>query len=145
MIKAATRGGAQHQHFRGRYRVRAYASDRELFPATGIETMRQQKITYQIVEPYQLQPGGVLVVPQIASEIRMIHKFENESEGVFPSGINCNERYEILVIVVETTVHQCFPVKPLLVTFSERNTLGSVRYSLSRRANSSTKNNICAI
>jgi len=107
--------------------------------------MRRQKITYRMVESYQLQPGSVLVVPQIASEIRIIHKFENESKGVFPSGINCNERYEILVIVVETTVRQCFPVKPLSVTFSEQNTFGSVRYSLSRRANSSTKNNICAI
>lgn len=62
---------------------------------------------------YQLQPGGFRVIPQIISEIQMLHKFEDESEGVFWGGINRNERNENFTTVVETTAHQCFPVHPL--------------------------------
>ena len=97
------------------------------------------------MESYQLQPGDILVVLQIISEVLAIHKFENEGKRVFPSGINPNERYETLGVVIEATACQGFLVQPLSVTFSEQNTL---RYSWRlpyRQANSSTKNSTCAI
>ena len=112
----------QYRHFHGRYRARAYTSNRELFSATGIETVRQWKATYRAVESYQFKPGDILVAAQITSEIRMIHKLEDKSKRMFSSGINRNERYEILVIVVKTTAHQRFPVQPLSVASGERKT-----------------------
>jgi len=60
------------------------------------------------MEAYQLQPPDVTVIPQTSSEVQTIHKFEHERKCVFTSGINSNERREIVIIVVEATAHQCF-------------------------------------
>lgn len=64
-------------------------------------------------ETYQLQPGGVRVVPQVVPEIKALHKFKDESKGVCWGGVNRNERDEIFVTFVEATAHQCFPIHPL--------------------------------
>ena len=98
-----------------------------------------------VMESYQLQPGNILVVLQIISEVLAIHKFENEGKRMFRSGINPNERYETPGILVETTARQDFLVQPLPVTFSEQNTLRYPRHSPDRRVNSSTKNSTCTI
>ena len=43
------------------------------------------------METYQPQPLDVLVVPQILSEVVVIHEFKNESKWVIPGGIDPNE------------------------------------------------------
>lgn len=78
-------------------------------------------MTDTMMETHQLQSSNVLIIPQVPSEVQMVHKFENEAKRVFPSRIDPNERHEILVVVVEATVYQCFLVQPLRVTFSEQN------------------------
>lgn len=50
-------------------------------------------------------------------EIRVIHEFKNGGNEVFQSGTNPKGRHETLDI--ETTVCQCFFMRPLRVTFSE--------------------------
>lgn len=74
-----------------------------------------------ITEAYQIYPPGAPVVPQIYSEVRMGHK--NEGKRVFLGGINANERYKTLVIVVEGAACPCFFVQPLPVVSRERNTV----------------------
>ena len=54
-----------------------------------------------------------MVVPDILSEVEVVHKFENKSERMRLSGVNPNERRDIPV--GETTACQCFLVKPLQI------------------------------
>jgi hypothetical protein len=47
------------------------------------------------VETYQFQPPGILVIPQVSSEVLVIHEFENEGKRVLPGGINPDKLHEI--------------------------------------------------
>ena len=75
------------------------------------------------VETYQSQPPGVLVIPQIPSEVLVTHEFENQGKWVFLGRINPDKRHENVVIIVEVTACQRFLEQPLQVTLSKQNTL----------------------
>jgi len=72
----------------GRYRGSAYNSDAELFPSTDAETIGSDGYDDgSVPAPASRCP----VIPQILSEVQMLHVFKNEGEGVFPSGMNDTE------------------------------------------------------
>ena len=70
------------------------------------------------METYQFRPPDILVVPQIFSEVLVIHELEDEGEWVFLGGINPQEWDETLAAIAETTARQRFIVQPLWVTVS---------------------------
>jgi len=76
-----------------------------------------------VKETYQLHSPDVWVVPQTLSEVQLTHKVKNESERVFVSGIDPNEWYKDIVVVVETTARRCFLIQPLRVTLNGQNVL----------------------
>ena len=70
------------------------------------------------METYQFRPLDNLVVPEIFSEVLMIHEPKSEGERVFLGGINSHKWDETLAAATEATAHQCLLVQPLRVTVS---------------------------
>ena len=68
------------------------------------------------VDIYQFQPPDIPVTFQIFSDITMMHKFENESQWVFKSGIHSDERHETISAVLGVAVGRCLPIQPLPMT-----------------------------
>ena len=63
--------------------------------------MRRLKLLDARMEAYQIYPSGFPVVPQIHSEVRLVHELKNEGKWVFLGGINANKRYKALATVIE--------------------------------------------
>jgi hypothetical protein len=60
---------------------------------------------------YQFKPPDVPVVPQIISEVEMIHQFKNESQRMLGGRIHPDERDDVLA--PETTTRRRLFVEPL--------------------------------
>ena len=63
------------------------------------------------METYEFASPNVPVVPQILSEIGMIHELENESQWMLRGGVQSDEWDNVLTL--EATTCQCFYVEPL--------------------------------
>ena len=63
------------------------------------------------MEAYKFAPPNVPVVPQILSDIGMIHELKNESQWVLRGGVHSNEWDDVPVL--EAITCQCFIVEPL--------------------------------
>ena len=83
--------------------------------------MRRCKDVNLTMDTYQFWPLGTLVVPQMFSEVLVIHELEDEGEWVFLGGINPHEWDETPAAVAEATTNQHFLVQPLRVTMSSLN------------------------
>ena len=64
---------------------------------------------------YQLPPPDIAVVSEVLSEVGVFHELEDEGKWMLPSGINPDERHHALV--GETSAHQRFMAKPLMVGY----------------------------
>ena len=57
----------------------------------------------------------MLVLPQILSEVRLVHVLEDEAHRMLGGGVDTDERHEALV--PEATAGQCLLAKPLPINF----------------------------
>jgi hypothetical protein len=88
------------------------------------------------LETYKPASVGILVVPQILSEVLLIHELENEPKWVFGGRVHSDERDNVLV--PETATRQCFFVESLPIDFQLMEHIVD-RYRLPRRLASSLK------
>ena len=65
------------------------------------------------MEAYQVTSPNIVVVPQIFSEVGVIHELENESQRILWGGVHSDEWHSVQAL--ETTARQCLFVKPLPV------------------------------
>jgi len=63
------------------------------------------------VRAHKFTPPGILVVPQILSEIEVIHELEDESQWVLGGGVHSDKWNDIPVL--ETTTRQCLIAESL--------------------------------
>jgi hypothetical protein len=93
------------------------------------------------LEAYKPAPVGILFVPQILSEVLLIHELENESKRMFGGRVHSDKRDNVLV--PETATRQCFFVEPLTIDFQSMGHAEGRYHSLCRSASNLMMNSIC--
>ena len=81
-----------------------------------------------VVGPYQFKSPGILIVPQILSEIEVVHEFKNKSRWMLGTRIYTDKRYDVRA--PETATRQRFFVEPLPTGFQSGRTYATGRVSL---------------
>jgi len=65
------------------------------------------------VRAHNPTPPDILVVPQVLSEVQIIHEFEDEGQRMLGGGVHSDKLRNVPVL--ETTACQCFLVEPLRI------------------------------
>ena len=66
-----------------------------------------------MVGTHKFTPPNILVVPQVLSEVQIIHEFEDEGQGMLGCGVHSDKWHDVPVL--EATACQRFLVEPLRV------------------------------
>ena len=73
-------------------------------------------------EAYQFKPPNIPVVPQVLSEVHVIHEIKDEGRWMFWGRTHSDERHDVLAL--ETTASQRLSAKPLPISFQPQDTRG---------------------